>query len=59
MEAAKSTKGKKRKVRQTKGKNEQADCRKMAEDGYCFFLSADGVWLTGKVPAGYLRRLEK
>lgn len=28
----------------------------MAEDGYVFFLSANGVWLTKKVPAKYLER---
>ena len=30
------------------------DCRKMAEDGYRFFLSANGVWLTKAVPPEYL-----
>ncbi len=30
------------------------DARKMREDGYEFFLSANGVWLTEKVPAQYL-----
>ena len=32
------------------------DCRKMAEDGYRFYLSANGVWLTKSVPPQYLRK---
>jgi putative RNA 2'-phosphotransferase len=28
---------------------------KMYEDGYAFFLSANGVWLTEVVPAAYIR----
>ena len=35
----------------------EIDCRKMAEDGYRFFLSANHVWLTKEVPARYLRKL--
>lgn len=35
----------------------EIDCRKMAEDGYRFFLSANHVWLTKEVPARYLKRL--
>ena len=35
----------------------QVDCRKMAEDGYKFFLSANNIWLTKEVPAGYLKKL--
>lgn len=31
---------------------------KMAEDGFPFFLSANGVWLTERVPAEYLTRAE-
>ena len=34
------------------------DCRKMAEDGYSFFLSANHIWLTKAVPAVYLKRLQ-
>ncbi len=34
------------------------DSRKMAEDGYAFYLSVNGVWLTKRVPAAYLTRLE-
>lgn len=29
---------------------------KMHEDGHKFYLSANGVWLTDKVPADYLRK---
>lgn len=32
------------------------DCRKMSEDGYKFFLSANGVWLTKRVPLAYLHK---
>ena len=32
------------------------DCSAMAADGYAFFLSANKVWLTKKVPAKYLRK---
>ncbi len=32
------------------------DCRKMAEDGYSFYLSANNVWLTKAVPAKYLEK---
>lgn len=32
------------------------DCRKMSEDGYKFFLSANGVWLTKSVPLAYLHK---
>ena len=35
----------------------QVDCRKMTEDGYQFFLSANHVWLTKEVPAEYLKKL--
>lgn len=30
---------------------------RMAKDGYVFFRSVNGVWLTGKVPEKYLKRL--
>lgn len=29
----------------------------MAKDGYVFFQSASGVWLTDRVPVGYLEKL--
>lgn len=32
------------------------DCRRMAEDGYKFYLSKNGVWLTEKVPKEYLHQ---
>ena len=34
------------------------DAGQMHRDGYCFYLSANGVWLTKVVPATYLKRLE-
>ena len=33
------------------------DCRKMSEDGYRFFLSVNGVWLTKSVPVEYLHQI--
>ena len=33
------------------------DCAAMTTDGYQFFLSANHVWLTKAVPAGYLTKL--
>ena len=33
------------------------DCAAMTADGYQFFLSANHVWLTNAVPAGYLTKL--
>lgn len=33
----------------------QVDAGKMAENGYTFFLSANGVWLTKQVPPEYLQ----
>lgn len=30
----------------------------MARNGYAFYLSANGVWLTKEVPPGFLKRLE-
>lgn len=32
----------------------QVDANRMYRDGFKFFLSANGVWLTNAVPAGYL-----
>ena len=32
------------------------DARQMAADGYAFYLSVNGVWLTKEVPARYLGR---
>ena len=34
------------------------DAGQMHRDGYRFYLSANGVWLTKVVPAAYLKRLE-
>ena len=34
----------------------QVDCRKMMEDGLRFYFSVNKVWLTKKVPAGYLKK---
>lgn len=34
----------------------QVDCRRMVQDGYSFFLSANKVWLTKEVPARYLSK---
>ena len=34
------------------------DSARMSDDGFAFDLSANGVWLTDHVPAGYLRRAE-
>lgn len=33
------------------------DSGRMYKDGYKFFLSANGVWLTEHVPAEYLQKL--
>jgi len=35
----------------------EVDCRRMAADGYRFFLSANQVWLTKEVPAIYLKKV--
>ena len=32
----------------------RVDCQKMVEDGFRFYRSANGVWLTSHVPAKYL-----
>ena len=34
----------------------EIDCRKMAEDGYRFYESANHVWLTREVPVIYLKK---
>ena len=34
----------------------QVDCRKMTEDGFRFYLSANKVWLTKAVPPQYLSK---
>lgn len=34
----------------------EVDCKRMYADGYRFFISANGVWLTKEVPVEYLRR---
>ena len=36
----------------------QVNCRQMVQDGYRFYLSANKVWLTKKVPAQYLCRMD-
>lgn len=33
------------------------DAKKMNADGYDFFLSVNGVWLTKTVPVRYLRKM--
>ncbi len=35
------------------------DCKTMSEDGYTFYLSVNGVWLTRAVPARYLKKIEE
>ena len=35
----------------------EIDCLKMNEDGYRFYLSANGIWLTKSVPAKYMRKV--
>lgn len=35
----------------------RVDCARMAADGYSFYLSVNGVWLTREVPASYLQKL--
>ena len=32
--------------------------KKMYDDGYKFFISVNGVWLTKTVPVKYLRKVE-
>ncbi len=36
----------------------RVDAQRMSEDGYAFFLSANGVWLTKHVPVMYLAKQE-
>ena len=33
------------------------DCKKMVEDGYSFYFSANHVWLTKEVPVKYLEKI--
>ena len=49
-----------RKVGQRHGKPViyRVDCKRMAEDGYKFYRSANMVWLTKKVPARYIAKQE-
>lgn len=35
----------------------RVDARKMYQDGFKFYLSKNGVWLTKSVPTSYLKRL--
>ena len=37
----------------------EIDCRRMVEDGYHFYISANRIWLTRAVPAKYLKKLGK
>ena len=37
----------------------QVSARRMVMDGFDFYLSENGVWLTKRVPAGYLQKLER
>ncbi len=37
----------------------EIDCRKMAGEGYVFYLSENGVWLTKAVPIKYLHKVGK
>ena len=34
-----------------------ANCKQMVADGYKFYLSVNGVWLTKEVPINYLKQL--
>ena len=34
----------------------EIDCRRMIEDGYHFYESANHVWLTKEVPTRYLKK---
>ena len=36
----------------------QVDTGRMFRDGYKFYLSANGVWLTKEVPVNYLQAME-
>lgn len=36
----------------------RVDTGRMFRDGYKFYLSVDGVWLTKKVPVRYLQEME-
>ena len=45
------------KIRANQGHSVQVDAGRMHRDGYRFYLSANGVWLTKVVPAAYLKRL--
>lgn len=35
----------------------QVDCKQMVDDGYQFYLSVNGVWLTKVVPVQYMKKL--
>ncbi|MDO4649697.1 MAG: RNA 2'-phosphotransferase [Eubacteriales bacterium] len=50
-----------RKVGSRHGKpvNYQVDAEKMHRDGYDFYLSVNGVWLTKHVPVNYLTKQEQ
>ena len=36
----------------------EVDAKRMLEDGYEFYLSVNGVWLTDIVPVKYLKEYE-
>ena len=44
-------------MKRTRSGKRMIDCRKMVEDGYVFYLSANQIWLTKAVPAAYLKKL--
>ena len=35
----------------------EVDCKRMVKDGYHFYLSQNGVWLTREVPVSFLRKI--
>ncbi|MBR0418823.1 MAG: RNA 2'-phosphotransferase [Erysipelotrichaceae bacterium] len=35
----------------------EIDCKSMVNDGYGFYLSKNGIWLTKEVPIRYLRKI--
>lgn len=37
----------------------QIDTQRMIQDGYCFYQSPNGIWLTKQVPVKYLEKISK
>ena len=37
----------------------KVDAKRMSHDGFEFYISANGVWLTESVPAKYLTKIEQ